>query len=94
MEEARLKQEKKNQAAVAIQEWQEQRARQTEHRTKDHVETEQQYQTRKEDERLGNQWARIIENCDLSMQGVTANGVDKTRMKEAMLNRKHDNIRQ
>ena len=32
----------------------------------------------------------MTDNCDLTMQGVVANGKDKTRMKQAMLNRKAD----
>ena len=32
----------------------------------------------------------MTENCDLTMQGVVATGKDKTRMKQAMLNRKAD----
>ena len=47
--------------------------------------------TRREDERQSsNAWERVVENCDLSTQGVVANGKDKTRMKQAMLNRKAD----
>jgi len=32
----------------------------------------------------------VTENCDLSLSGVIAGGKDKTRMKQAMLNRKAD----
>ena len=34
----------------------------------------------------------VCENCDLSVQGVSAGGKDKTRMKQAMVNRRGDNI--
>ena len=47
--------------------------------------------TRREEERTGNNpWERVIDNCDLTVQGVNAGGHDKTRMKHAMLNRKAD----
>jgi hypothetical protein len=32
----------------------------------------------------------VTDNCDLTTQGVVAGGKDKTRMKQAMLNRKAD----
>ena len=52
---------------------------------------QEQYQTRVEEERSGtNPWERVNNNCDMSLQGVTAGGHDKTRMKQAMLNRKAD----
>ena len=47
--------------------------------------------TRREDERSANNpWERVTDNCDLSLQGVVAGGHDKSRMKQAMLNRKAD----
>ena len=47
--------------------------------------------TRREEERTSNNpWERVIDNCDLSVQGVNAGGHDKSRMKHAMLNRKAD----
>ena len=52
---------------------------------------EQQFMTRREDERSGNNpWERVTDNCDLTLQGVVAGGHDKSRMKQAMLNRKAD----
>lgn len=47
--------------------------------------------TRREEERTSiNPWERVIDNCDLTVQGVNAGGHDKSRMKHAMLNRKAD----
>ena len=41
--------------------------------------------TKIEDERSGNNpWERVVDNCDISQQGVVAGGHDKTRMKHAM----------
>ena len=52
---------------------------------------ESQFHTRREDERSSNNpWERVTENCDLTLQGVVAGGHDKSRMKQAMLNRKAD----
>jgi hypothetical protein len=52
---------------------------------------EHQFMTRREDERSANNpWERVTDNCDLSLQGVVAGGHDKSRMKQAMLNRKAD----
>ena len=52
---------------------------------------ESQFMTRREEERTSNNpWERVIDNCDLSVQGVNAGGHDKSRMKHAMLNRKAD----
>ena len=49
------------------------------------------FHTRRDEERKGNNpWERVLENCDISMQGVIAGGADKSRMKHAMLNRKAD----
>ena len=47
--------------------------------------------TRREEERTANNpWERVVDNCDLTVQGVNAGGHDKSRMKHAMLNRKAD----
>ena len=47
--------------------------------------------TRRDDERSANNpWERVTDNCDLTLQGVVAGGHDKSRMKQAMLNRKAD----
>ena len=52
---------------------------------------ETEFMTRREDERNSNNpWERVTDNCDLTMQGVVAGGHDKSRMKQAMLNRKAD----
>ena len=52
---------------------------------------ESQFHTRREDERSGNNpWERVTDNCDLTLQGVVAGGHDKSRMKQAMINRKAD----
>jgi hypothetical protein len=55
------------------------------------VEHENQFKTRTDEERQSNNpWERVTANCDLTLQGVSAGGHDKTRMKQAMLNRKAD----
>lgn len=49
------------------------------------------FHSKRETERsTANAWERVTENCDLTSQGVVAGGRDKTRMKQAMLNRKKD----
>jgi hypothetical protein len=37
-----------------------------------------------------NPWQRVIENVDFAANGISVQGKDLSRMKEAMLNRKKD----
>lgn len=91
MAEAGQKNERRSTAAAALNEWHQQREGQIQLRKQNNESMESQYQTRVDEERKGNNpWDRVTGNCDLSMAGVTAGGHDKTRMKQAMLNRKAD----
>ena len=91
MAEAGEKNERKSTGAAAISQWQQERQGQIQLRKSNNQSEESQFQTKRQDERDGaNPWERVTDNCDLSQQGVSANGVDKTRMKQAMLNRKAD----
>ena len=90
--EAGEKQARKTAGATAIQEWQKEREGQIGLRKQNNEEHERQFYAKREDERKGgNPWERVTENCDLTNQGVIAGGKDKSRMKQAMLNRKADN---
>ena len=91
MDEARQKNERKAAGVTAIQQWQTERQGQIQLRKQNNDSHEQQFHTRREEERRGNNpWDRVTENCDLTQQGVNQHGHDKTRMKQAMLNRKAD----
>lgn len=91
MAEAGEKQERRNAGAAAIAQWQQEKQGQVQLKKSNNEAEESQFHTKRQDERDGsNPWERVTDNCDLTQQGVSANGVDKTRMKQAMLNRKAD----
>ena len=39
------------------------------------------FQNEQANARKGNPWERVVDNCDLSLTGVSQEGHDKTRMK-------------
>ena len=92
MEEQRLKDERKIAGTTALQQWKSERDGQINLRKTNNASLESEFQTNKDQARQRNPWEVVCENCDLSMQGVSAGGKDKTRMKQAMINRKGDNI--
>jgi hypothetical protein len=91
MAEAGEKNERKTAGLTAINAWHQERNGQIALRKQNNEGSEQMFQTKREEERnAGNPWERVLDNCDVSQQGVVAGGTDKSRMKHAMLNRKSD----
>ena len=92
MKEAGEKNARRTAGSTAVNQWQEERQGQIKLRKQNNQSMETEFMTRREDERNSNNpWERVTDNCDLTLQGVIApNGHDKSRMKQAMLNRKAD----
>lgn len=87
-----MKTERRIAGTKAIEEWKEERRAQINLRQQNNRELERQYTTALTEERQGNNpWNRVIENCDFTITPAQG-GKDKSRMKEAMLNRKGDKI--
>ena len=92
LEESKLKNERRVAGTKAIETWKEERKAQINLRKQNNQELERQYNTALTEERQGNPWHRVVENCDFSVSASSQGGKDKSRMKEAMLNRKGDKI--
>ena len=90
MEEAQQKQQRRNDGLASVQQWHQEREGQISLRKQNNEEHERQFHTHNEEDRQRNPWERVVNNCDVTLQGVSAGGHDKTRMKQAMLNRKSD----
>ena len=91
MAEAGLKNERKTAGLQAVNQFHSERSGQISLRKSNNESMESQFHTKREDERSGNNpWERVTDNCDLTLQGVVAGGHDKSRMKQAMINRKAD----
>ena len=92
LEEQRAKDERKYSGSTAIQQWTSERDGQINLRKQNNANLEQEFETNKDQARQRNPWESVCENCDLSVQGTSAGGKDKSRMKQAMINRKGDNV--
>ena len=91
MAESGEKQARKNAGSAAISTWQQERQGQISLRQNNNQQHESAFNNKREEERNGNNpWVRVTDNCDLTAQGLTVGGKDKSRMKQAMLNRKAD----
>ena len=93
VDEQKQKDERRIAGSSAIMQWQKEREGQIQLRKENNANMEAQFQTSKDEARQRNPWEVVCENCDLSVQGVNAGGKDKSRMKQAMINRKGDNIK-
>lgn len=93
LDEQRQRDERKIAGTRALEQWKSERAGQINLRKENNSNLENEFQTNKDQARQRNPWEVVCENCDLSVQGVSAGGKDKSRMKVAMVNRKGDNIK-